>query len=349
MPRFGTFRGAALLTAAGLIAATAVQAQDDSLLAYEGADRTARIEAAAKKEGALTLYTAFRPQDLPTILTPFETRYGIKVNVWRSGFDNVLQRVRSEASGGRYAVDAVMMPAPAMEALRREKLLQPVKSPSFAQLLPGAVPAHRQTASVLMNVWVQAYNTQAVNKSELPKTYDELLDPKWKGKLGIEAKAMNWYGTVLSALGEERGTKLFREIAAKNGISARLGMSLLNNMVVAGEVPIALTIYADLPEKAKHKGQPIDWFAIEPIIAEGFDIGVAAKSPHPAAALLFCEYMLSPETQKLLASLYYMPTRKGIEGLVQHKNIKVVDPVAAIDNATKWTEVFDANVTMAAK
>jgi iron(III) transport system substrate-binding protein len=207
------------------------------------------------------------------------------------------------------------------------------------------VPAHHQTTSVLMNVWVQAYNTNLIKKEELPKKYEDLLDPKWKGKLGIEAKSDNWYGTVLAALGEEKGTKLLHDIVAKNGMASRLGMSLVNNMVVAGETPLTLTIYADLPEKGKKKGQPIDWFTIDPVIAEGFDIGIAAKSPHPNAAALFYEYMLSPETQKLLASLYYYPTRKGVEGLIQHKTIKVVDPVAAIDNVAKWSKSFDANVT----
>ena len=94
------------------------------LATYEGADRMERIVAAAKKEGALTLYTTIAEKDLPTIVKPFETRYGIKVNVWRAGTDKVLQRTLAEAAANRNEVDAVHFGSPEMEALSREKVLQ---------------------------------------------------------------------------------------------------------------------------------------------------------------------------------------------------------------------------------
>lgn len=128
-----------------------------------------------------------------------------------------------------------------------------------------------------MNVTVHSYNTQLIKKEELPKSFYDLLDPRWKGKLGIESKAEEWYSKVISVMGEEKGLKYFRELVAKNGMSARLGASLLHNLVIAGEVPMALTVYIDLPEKDKRAGKPVDWFALDPVVAQGFNVSIAQK------------------------------------------------------------------------
>lgn len=338
-----------LVALAALALVFPAAAQNTSLLLYKGADRTEKLVAAATKEGTLNLYTAFRPQDLPAVIGPFEKKYAIKVKVWRSGSDNVTQRILSEAVGRRFEVDTIMMPAQNVEAVLREQLLQPVFSPYFTDLIPGALPPHHQWATVLMNVVVQTYNTNLIKKEELPKTYQDLLDPKWKGKLGIESKAEDWYATVVLHMGEEKGIKTFRDIVARNGMSARLGVSLLNNLVIAGEVPLALTTYIDLPEKGKRAGKPIDWFTLEPVVAHGFNMAVSRRAPHPNAALLFYDYMLSPETQKLLASLFYYPTNAKVPSPYPAMNLKVVDPVYFLDNFNKWSKSYEDVVTKSVK
>ena len=335
------------LALAALTLALPVAAQ--SLMLYDGPDRTDKIVAAATKEGTLTLYTAFRPQDLPAIIEPFEKKYGIKVKAWRSGSNNVTQRVLTEAAGKRFEADAIMMPAQEMEAVRREQILQPVNSPYFKDLMPGALPADHQSVTVLMNVVVQAYNTSLIKKQDLPKTYQDLLDPKWKGKLGIETKAEEWYTTVVMSMGEEKGVKMFRDMVARNGMSVRLGVSLLNNLVVAGEVPLGLTLYIDLPEKGKRAGKPIDWFALDPVVAHGFNIGLTRRSSHPNAALLFYDYMLSPDTQKLLASLLYYPASAKVTSPYPGLRLKIVDPAYAVDHYEKWTKSFADVVTKQAR
>jgi len=312
-----------------------------SLMQYDKADRTEKILEAASKEGALTLYTAFRPQDLPLILGPFEAKYGIKVKAWRSGSNNVTQRVVREAAGKKPEVDVIMMPASEMEAVYREKLLQPVNSPMMKDLIPSAIASHKHWSTVFMNVTVHSYNTQLIKKEDLPKTYNDLLDPKWKGKLGVESKAEEWFSKVVSVMGEPKGTQFFRELVAKNGMSARLGASLLHNLVIAGEVPLALTVYIDLPEKDKRAGKPVDWFALDPVVAQGFNMAIAQKAQHPAAALLFYDYMLSPETQKLLASLHYYPASTKVANPYTQMKIEVIDPVVTMDTFAKWTKSFD--------
>jgi iron(III) transport system substrate-binding protein len=143
----------ALLASLALAVACAAQAQSE-LANYAGADRMERLAAAAKKEGGFTLYTSFAEKDLPTLIPPFEKKYGVKVKVWRASTVNVLQRVITEARAGRHDVDAILMSAPEMEALHREKLLQAVTSPQHRNLVAGAVPTHREWVAPLLSVWV---------------------------------------------------------------------------------------------------------------------------------------------------------------------------------------------------
>jgi len=308
-------------------------------------DRMERITAAAKKEGTLTLYTTIAEKDLPTILKPFEQKYGIKVNVWRAGTDKVLQRTLAEAAAGKHTVDVIHFGSPEMEALSREKLLLPVDSPVHKDLMPGSVPKHKEWAATILSVWVQAYNTQLVRKEDLPKTYQDLLDPKWKGKLGIESKNDDWFATVVHQLGgEEKGLAFFRELVAKNGISPRHGHTLLNNMVVSGEVPLALTLYNYMPEQAKKKGAPIDWFAIEPAVARSNAIGVARRAPHPNAALLFYEYLLGPEGQAAMVSIDYVPTNTKVASPLKGIRIVQTDPIRTLDETPKWSKLFEDTI-----
>ena len=312
-----------------------------TLFNYSGTDRMAKIVAAAKKEGTLTLYTTFAEKDQPTLIKPFEAKYGVKVNIWRAGTDKVLQRTLAEAAARKYDVDAIHFGSPEMEALSREKILQAVSSPLHKELQPGSVPAHREWAATLLSVWVQVYNTQLIKKQDLPKTYKDLLDPKWKGKLGIEAKNQDWFASVVDVMGGgERGLKFFRDLVAQNGISPRTGHTLLNNMVIAGEVPLALTVYNYMPEQAKKKGAPIDWFALEPAVARSNAVGVARRAPHPNAALLFYEYMLG-DAQQYLVSMDYVPANTKAPSPLKNVKILQTDPIRSLDEAEKWTQLFE--------
>jgi iron(III) transport system substrate-binding protein len=330
-----------VLGALGLVSAGAFA---QNLATYEGADRQERLVAAAKKEGALTLYTTIAEKDLPVLIKPFEQKYGIKVNVWRAGTDKVLQRTIAETAAKRYEVDAVHMGSPELEALAREKVLQPVRSPVYKQLMPGSVPPHQQWAATLLSVWVQAYNTNLIKKQDLPKTYQDLLDPKWKGKLGIEAKNQDWFATVVGIMGGgEKGIQFFRDLVARNGISPRKGHTLLTNMVVSGEVPLALTVYNYMPEQAKKKGAPIDWFALEPAVARSNAIGVAAHAPHPAAAVLFHEYMLT-DAQHFMPQIDYVPTNTQVPSPLKGVKILQTNPIESLDEAEKWGRIFEETV-----
>src|SRR5665647_2314611 len=227
-------------------------AQDASLLLYDGPDRAQKILAAAKKEGSLTLYTTLAASNLRALITPFEEKYGIKVTIWRAPTEKVMQRTLTEAAAGRYEVDAIHFGSPQLEALHREKILQPVKSPIFSELVSGSVPAHHEWAATILQVYVQAYNTKLLKKEDLPRTYQDLLDPKWKGKLGIESESWPWFATLVQEMGEDKGVKLFHDIVAANGMVAHGSITLLNNLVAAGDIPLALTVYQHITQASKN-------------------------------------------------------------------------------------------------
>ena len=321
--------------------AAVAPASAEDLLRYEGADRLQKALPLAQKEGALNLYTSFAEKDLPPLLGAFEKRYGIKVRLWRSASENVLQRTVAEARAGRHDVDAVHTSAIEMEALYREGILQPVVPPHGARLLEGALRPHRGWIATYLSFWVQAYNTHLIRKDELPRRYEDLLAARWKGKLGIEARVPDWYAAFVSDMGEEQGIRFFRELVAKNGISVRGGHTLLNNLVVAGDVPLALTMYQYIVEGAKRKGAPVDWIVLEPAIGRMSGVGIARQAPHPNAALLFYEFMLSHEAQQLLLSLDYVPTLASLPSPVAQRRYKLIDPGRAMDEHDKWQKSLD--------
>jgi iron(III) transport system substrate-binding protein len=315
------------------------RAADASLLTSTAPDRQQKLEAAAKAEGTLSLYTSIAQKDIAPVIEPFEKRYGIKVNVWRASGDTILQRVIQEQRASRYAVDAVHFDGPNLEALRREKLLQPTASPYFADLIDGAAPPHHEWVSTLLSVWVQTYNTNLIKKEDLPKSYQDLLDPKWKDKLGFEAENIEWFATVANALGGDAGVQFFRDLVAKNGLSVRKGHTLLNNLVAAGEVPLALTVYNYMPQQAKDQGAPVDSFVLQPAVARPNGVAVLKNAPHPNAAALFEDYLLS-EAQPILLSLSYVPTSKKVESPFKDVKIDIADPAEKIDNSRKWEPLY---------
>jgi ABC-type Fe3+ transport system substrate-binding protein len=342
-------RASATLALAAALAVHAAQAQTlQQLSRIQGADREQRLAEGARKEGGLTYYTTYPNEHINTLVEPFRSRYGIRVNVWRARSEIVLQRVLAEARAGSPVADVITVFSPAAETMRREKLLQEVRSPYQEDLIPAAVPAHREWVAVLQHVIVQAYNTSKVRKDDLPRAYEDLLDPKWKGRLAIEGDDHEWVASVIADLGQARGVGLFRELVAKNGISVRSGHTLLTNLVASGEVPLALAVYQYSVEQAKKKGSPIDWFLIGPAVSISNGAAVPKKAPHPHAALLFYDYILGPEGQSMLAKIGYVPTSVKVESPVKGVKLKFLDAATLVDEHEKSFRQFESLILKAA-
>lgn len=310
---------------------------------YEGPDRSQRLIEGARREGVVNVYSSMVDKDLRRLAGEFEKKYAIKVNIWRSGKNKVLQRVLTEAQAGRVEADIVHNPSPEMEALVREKLLQEVRSPSQKDLIAGAMPVHRMWAGPRVYIFIQAYNTNKVKREELPKTWAELLDPRWKGRLGIEGKEQEWFYTLVQTMGEDKGLAFFRKLVATNGLSVRMGNALLNNMVVAGEVPMALTLYSYLPEQSKKAGAPIDWFALAPTIAYTDGIGITRNARHPHAAVLFYDFMLG-DGQPLMAEMNHVVTNRRYESSLEKFQLKFIDVDAVLDGHQRWNRIFEDTI-----
>ncbi len=339
---------AVLLAAVALSAALAQDAGRAArdLALNQGADRHARLLEAAKREGELSVYHVY--PNLPVVMAAFTQKYGIKVKAWRAGSEAVLQRVVTEARGGRFEVDVVQNNSPENEAAQREGLLQEVWSAHLKDLVPAAVPAHRAWAGITLDVWTAAYNTASVKKEELPRSYQDLADPRWKGRLGIEANNHIWFGALLSELGEEQGSKLFNSIVATNGISARKGHSALAQLVATGDVPLALTVYSWNPVQLKKKGAPIEGLVLQPVMAQTSSIAMLRRAPNPASALLFYDFMLG-EGQKLLAEADFLPANRQVAHAFSNIPIKFIDPARSLDMQDKWLKNFDEMIVKRAR
>jgi len=159
-----------------------------ALYMYQGADRDAKVIAGAKKEKQVVVYTSLNTKDSVPITQAFEKKYGVKVELWRSSSEKVLQRAVIEARAGRFVVDAFELNGPELEAIYREGLLEEFYSPHFKSLPPAAFPKHRHYAADRFNFFTIAYNTNLVKPSEVPNSYEDLAHPRWTGRIGIEAR-----------------------------------------------------------------------------------------------------------------------------------------------------------------
>src|SRR5260370_2059789 len=187
------------------------------------------------------------------------------------------------------------------------------------------MPPHRRWFSDRANLWVVGYNTDKVKREELPAVLEGFADPRWKGRLALEATDSDWMYGVVSFRGEARGLESFRRLAALKP-EMRKGHVLVGQLVAAGELPLCLTTYSGNADSIKAKGGPIDWAAVEPLVGRPQAIALAANAPHPNAALLFADFVLSPEGQKLLGDLGRVPSTPPQQTLPAHSTSLLPNP-----------------------
>src|SRR5438034_6786106 len=182
------------------------------------------------QDKSVVLYTSLAPTESGPLAQAFEKKTGIKVEVWRAISEKVVQRAITEARARRFSVDVIETNGPEMEMMAREKLFRELQSPHLADLPRGAVPAHRLWIADRMNFFVVAYNTEKVRREELPRSYDGFADPKWKGRIGIEATDAEWMATLVKLWGEQAGLAYFRKLAAMQP-DVRKGHILLAELI----------------------------------------------------------------------------------------------------------------------
>ena len=333
-------RGLTILLAL-LVTGMAVAANRDVYL-YKGADRTARLIEGAKKEGQILYYSTMTVQDGKVLGAAFERKYGVRLIHWRGGAEKIVQRALTEHRAGRNDVDVFEMSSNRMELLYREKMLEDFYTPAFEDLSPSAFErGHRQYVAARFAFFVVGYNTKLVKPADVPSSYDDLLNPKWSGRLAIESTDVLWFAAIVKAMGEERGLAYFRKLAAMKPV-VRSGHILAAQLVASGEIPLLVNAYNNNMETLKKNGAPVDWKPLAPAFGQSSSIGVARHSRRPHAALLFTEFVLSKEGQEIMKSVNRVPSSLAVDSPLNKFPHQVIDPSLALDDGDKWDKLWSS-------
>jgi iron(III) transport system substrate-binding protein len=308
-------------------AALAAQAQDPALVER------------ARKEGAVTVYTSMQLVDSGPLTQAFEKKHGIKVSLWRASGEKVAQRALTEARGNRFEVDVVETDGAQMEILHREGQLAPLPATSLKDIPAAIVPAHRHYVPTRLTLYVLVYNTKLVAPGDVPNSYEDLLQSKWSGKVGLEAADVAWFAAVAKAMGEEKGIAYFRRFAQTRP-SLRSGHTLMAELVAAGEMAMAVDAHVQGVARLKEKGAPVEWKALQPAFGQPSSVGVAKRAPHPNAAQLFAEFILSREGQEIIKSRNRVPSSTAVDSPLNKFAYALIDPAIALDEWDKWSRLF---------
>ena len=288
----------------------------------------------------VVLYTSLAPTESGPLGKAFEKKTGIKVEIWRALSEKVVQRALTEHQAKRYAVDVIETNGPEMEMLAREQLFAELKSPYVADIPPNAIPKHRQWVPDRVNFFVVAFNTKKVNREDLPLSYQGFLDPRWKGRIGLEATDSEWMATLVKKWGEKVGMAYFQRLSDMKP-DVRKGHVLFAELIAAGEIPVGLTAYNANAESLKRRGAPIDWVPVQPVVARPQGIGIARNAPHAQAAVAFVDFVLSPEGQQLLESMGRVPVSTKVQTHMNQFDYTLVDSATVLDEQDKWNREWD--------
>jgi iron(III) transport system substrate-binding protein len=333
-----------LLCLAAISAAVCAQPsveQAERIYLDRGPDREQRLVAAAKREGAVSLYTSMQTPDSLPLAQAFERKHGVKVSLWRASGEKVVQRALTEARGGRFDVDVFETDGAQMEILYREKQLAPFHSPSLQDIPAALIPSHRHYVPTRVTLYVLAYNTARLAPADVPSSYEDLLQPRWRGKLGLEAADVAWFAAVTKAMGRERGLDYFQKLAAA-GPAMRSGHTLLAELVASGEILIVPDAHVQGVERLKKRGAPIEWKPLQPAFGQPSSVGLSPRAPHPHAALLFADFILSKEGQEIIKARDRVPSSRAADSPLNKFDYALVDPVIVLDEWAPWEKRWSA-------
>jgi iron(III) transport system substrate-binding protein len=313
-----------------------------------GTERTDKLLADARSEGGtLDLYTS--NTDIQDLVDAFQKAYpGIKVHAFRANSETVLQRALQENDANKPQNDVMDTNDLELRALDAQHLLHAYKGPAEAGLKDAAKHLGGWTAE-RFNAFVVGWNTDRVKKGQEPTDFADFADPKWKGKLSVEVGDWDWYASMHTYLTEEKGMSdaeadaLFKKIAAN--VKVVKGHTVQGELLSAGQFSVALSVYSHTVDKAAKKGAPVAWRpAVEPVILRPNGVALMSRARHPAAALLWTDWVLGPG-QKVIAESLRIPAAEHVPGYT--------DPIpagtrtyslskTAETDTKKWNTAYDA-------
>jgi iron(III) transport system substrate-binding protein len=303
----------------------------------------ADLATAARAEGALTVYSSMNEQEGLPLWKMFENATGVKVNYVRSSDSVILSRVAIENRARQRSWDIAVTTT--VNRLPGDALMQ-FDPPQADGLIPQARDPNRRWYGVYANHNTPAYNTDLVKTSQLPKSYEEFLDRKeWAGKIALDITDDEWLSAMMIHFGEGRGKKLLRDIADVLKPVMVEGHLALARSVGAGEYWLALNNYASLTVNVQLSGAAIDFWALDPVALFFGSVGISAQAPHPKAALLSANFLLSREAQEFLTRRGRMPTRPDVPVHPAYvsdrlKDKKIIATIFGGDEQKKWQGLF---------
>jgi iron(III) transport system substrate-binding protein len=301
------------------------------------------LAAAARGEGSLTVYSSMNEQEGLPLWKMFEDAAGVKVNYVRSSDSIILARIAIESRARQRSWDLAVTTT--VNRLPNDALLQ-FDPPQAQSLIAQARDPNRRWYGVYANYNMPAYNTNLVKRSELPQSYEQFLERReWAGKIALDDTDDEWLSAIIAYYGEESGKKLLKDMVAVLKPVMVDGHLALARSVGAGEYWLALNNYASLSANVQLSGAPIDFWALDPVALFFGSVGVSAQAPHPKAALLAANFILSREAEQFLAQRGRMPTRSDVPLNPAHvsemlKGRKIIATIFAGEEQKKWQGLF---------
>lgn len=303
----------AMLCASPILAAPA-----PDIATYKGADREQLILAGAKREGRVAFYSGMiENQALRPIADAFKKKYPfVSVDYWRGDSRALVQKALTERRAQRVTGD-ILESTGGAEALIRAGAVQPFYSASVAGFPKNYVDPNGMWVASRLDYFALAYNTRQVSAGDVPKTYDDLLNPKWKGAIAwradSEVGADLFIAGVMRDMGKQKGEAYLKRLAGQQIVNYAGSARALVDRVGEGEYKIALEIYAHHPLISKAKGAALDTQMLDPVPSALSTIQLTKNAPHPNAAMLFIDYVLSKEGQEVLRAAQYLSPNPQVD------------------------------------
>ena len=284
-----------------------------SQLPFPAWGQDARL-AKARDEKKVVVYNTTTVPDMQKLIEGFHKKYPfLEVESFRSNGERLLQKIFTEARAGRYFADAYIISGLQLWLLRDAGQVVPYLSPEREGVLKPFKDEAGYWAGVYFNLEVIGVNTRLTQPREMPKRWEDLLNPRWKGRMALENEEIPWFASLQQIMGEEKAMDFSRRLA-KQQLQMRSGHTLISQLLAAGEVALTPTLRVNIAETLKMKGAPVEWAAIEPVAPNApVSLGLAKNAPHPNSARLFIDFILSREGQTVVRELNRNPTRGDVE------------------------------------
>jgi len=284
-------------------------------LAFGAVDARSALIESAKKEGKLMIYSSVSATDTATLGQKFQQKHPfIKPEFLRLGSERLLTRILQEARGGKQFADVFQTGVVEVYLFKEKGMLAKYASPERAAYADYFKDTEGYYTSFFHTSKVIAYNTRLVPAGKAPRSYEDLLDPQWKGKLGLPGagSGIRWFLAMMKELGDEKGEAFMRKLAAQKPVVGQ-DISAVTALMAAGEYPIAVFTNAHQIEQMKSQGAPVEWVATRPILTTQTVVALPNRAPSPNGAKLYIDYVLSKEGQELLRSFNRLPARSDVE------------------------------------